>query len=325
VVELRTPRRVSQISAWANGTAPIRLRRPTHLGFRPTPFERRSPPDRCLASSNPWNVSGSNRSRELLHAACRQVFDRWNANTSVWLPPKSVRIGDGRMPGDEVRRLLHHPHATARVITDEESRVPQHVRARSVATRLEYVPELAGVSRRYRDPSRSSCSSPTTLYQSLPAPPGAVMIHGQRHRRFAGLTTPDRDRDKYRLQTTILHLFRTYVGAPTVQHLQTPKGKDGWHTGIHYRVGWGGHSRRRSASSRARNRKRAYKEMGGTNTPVRKRLAGQLRRAAPEGWYHVMPGRRGPAADPLWSTTHGRSRPQPAPAVPAPTHRSTSQ
>jgi len=101
------------------------------------------------------------------------------------------------------------------------------------------------------------------------------------------------DRDRLGLQTQIVHLFRTYIDKPHGEGIfKRRKGADGWaYQGFNYpKSVWGGQLKQQVRKSEGEERAKLYKEMGGTNTPVRRDWREQLKRGTAQGWYRVMIG-----------------------------------
>jgi len=101
------------------------------------------------------------------------------------------------------------------------------------------------------------------------------------------------DRDRLGLQTQIVHLFRTYIDKPHgTGILKRRKGADGWaYQGFNYpKSVWGGQLKQQVRKAEGQERARLYKEMGGTNTPIRRNWQEQLTRGRAQGWYRVMIG-----------------------------------
>ena len=209
----------------------------------------------------------------------------------------AVRIGDVRM----IRR--RHGGGYFTILTPP----PGAARTKRVAFRSTYVhvaigypglnmlPELQEFRERYRDPSKvvNAYEPHEHIYQSLQRRPGTVMIRGSGIVASRVLQRLIDDRDKHRLRTNIVHLFRTYVATshgPSI--FKRRKGKDGWaYQGFNYpKSVWGGQLKAKMRKLEGDARKQAYKEMGGTNTPVRNNWQEQLRRGRAEGWYQVMAG-----------------------------------
>ena len=226
-----------------------------------------------------------------------QVFESLEREYNRIGYAESMRIGDVRM----VRRRAPEGYFT--ILTPPTGAAP----TKRVAFRSRYVhiaigypglqmlPELQQFREQYQDPSKVviAYEPHEHIYQSLRRRPGTVMIRGSGIVASRVLQRLIDDRDKFGLRTNILHLFRTYVAAPHgtgVFHRR--KGADGWaYQGFNYpKSVWGGQLKEKVRKLEGAERKRAYDEMGGTNTPVRKNWQRQLKRGRSEGWYQVMAG-----------------------------------
>ncbi len=101
------------------------------------------------------------------------------------------------------------------------------------------------------------------------------------------------DREKYGLPTEIVHLFRTYVaGSHGPNAWSRRKGGDGFaYQGFNYpKSVWGGQLKSRMRTLEGEERAVAYKLMGGTNTPRRRRWQQQMRDGRVNGWYRTLSG-----------------------------------
>jgi len=101
------------------------------------------------------------------------------------------------------------------------------------------------------------------------------------------------DREKFGLSTQIVHLFRTYVsGSHGPNAWNRRKGGNGFaYQGFNYpKSVWGGQLKSRMRKLEGDDRARAYKLMGGTNTPFRRRWQAQMRAGREAGWYRTMSG-----------------------------------
>src|ERR1700722_5342610 len=106
------------------------------------------------------------------------------------------------------------------------------------------------------------------------------------------------DREKYGLQTQIVHVFRTFIDSdhsPNEQTLRAwnkRKGSNGFaYQGFNYpKSVWGGQLKSEMRKLEGEARAKRYKEMGGTNTPWRRRWQAQMDQGRREGWYRVMQG-----------------------------------
>jgi hypothetical protein len=101
------------------------------------------------------------------------------------------------------------------------------------------------------------------------------------------------DRERYGLETEIVHLFRTYVSGSHGPHAWSRrKGGDGFaYQGFNYpKSVWGGQLKVRMRRLEGEDRAAAYKQMGGTNTPYRRSWQEQMRTGRTDGWYRTMSG-----------------------------------
>lgn len=160
---------------------------------------------------------------------------------------------------------------------------------------LKLLPDLQEYRERYRDPSRvvNAYEPHEHVYQALQRKQATVMIRGSGIVASRVLQRLIDDRDKYRLNTQILHLFRTYVAKAHGPNIfSRRRGKDGWaYQGFNYpKSVWGGQLKAKMRGLQGEERATAYKQMGGTNTPIRHNWQEQLGRGRKEGWYQVMAG-----------------------------------
>ena len=101
------------------------------------------------------------------------------------------------------------------------------------------------------------------------------------------------DRERHGLTTEIVHLFRTYITSshgPNAWNRR--KGADGFaYQGFNYpKSVWGGQLKARMRRLEGDDRATAYKLMGGTNTPYRRRWQAQMKQGRNAGWYRTMAG-----------------------------------
>ncbi len=160
---------------------------------------------------------------------------------------------------------------------------------------LKLLPDLQEYRERHRDPTRvvNAYEPHEHVYQALQRKPGTVMIRGSGIVASRVLQRLIDDRDKLQLRTQILHLFRTYIAGPHGPNVfKRRPGGDGWaYQGFNYpKSVWGGQLKAQMRRLQGEERAQAYKEMGGTNTPIRKNWQRQLKRGRTEGWYQVMAG-----------------------------------
>ncbi|WP_225730534.1 MULTISPECIES: hypothetical protein [unclassified Nocardia] len=160
---------------------------------------------------------------------------------------------------------------------------------------LKLLPDLQEYREKYRDPSRvvNAYEPHEHVYQALQRKPGTVMIRGSGIVASRVLQRLIDDRDKHQLNTQILHLFRNYVAKAHGPNVWSRRpGKDGWaFQGFNYpKSVWGGQLKAKMRGLQGEERAIAYKEMGGTNTPIRNNWRAQLKRGRKQGWYQVMAG-----------------------------------
>ncbi len=160
---------------------------------------------------------------------------------------------------------------------------------------LKFLPDLQKYRSEYNDYSRvvNAYEPHEHIYERLKLRPGVVLIRGGGIVASRVLQRLIDDRDRLGLQTQIVHLFRTYIDKPHGEGLfKRRKGADGWaYQGFNYpKSVWGGQLKQQVRNSEGEERAKLYKEMGGTNTPVRKDWQEQLARGRAQGWYRVVIG-----------------------------------
>ncbi len=160
---------------------------------------------------------------------------------------------------------------------------------------LKFLPDLQQYRTQYNDYSRvvNAYEPHEHIYERFKLRPGVVLIRGGGIVASRVLQRLIDDRDRLGLQTQIVHLFRTYVDRPHGTGIfKRRKGADGWaYQGFNYpKSVWGGQLKQQVRKSEGEERARLYKEMGGTNTPVRRDWQEQLARGRAQGWYRVMIG-----------------------------------
>lgn len=160
---------------------------------------------------------------------------------------------------------------------------------------LKLLPDLQRYREQHRDPARvvNAYEPHEHVYEQLARRPGTVIIRGGGIVASRVLQRLIDDRDRLRLQTRILHVFRTYItGSHGPSVFMRRKGGDGWaYQGFNYpKSVWGGQLKDKIRKLEGAERATAYKLMGGTNTPVRKSWQEQLSRGRAEGWYQTLTG-----------------------------------
>ncbi len=136
------------------------------------------------------------------------------------------------------------------------------------------------------------------IYEAARTKPITVMLRGGGIVASRVLSRLMDDREKYHLQTQIVHMFRTFIDAdhsPNEQKLRAwnkRKGSNGFaYQGFNYpKSVWGGQLKSEMRKLEGEKRLTRYKEMGGTNTPWRRRWQAQMDQGRREGWYRIMQG-----------------------------------
>jgi hypothetical protein len=101
------------------------------------------------------------------------------------------------------------------------------------------------------------------------------------------------DREKYGLKTEIVHLFRTFITGTHGPHAWSRRqGGNGFaYQGFNYpKSVWGGQLKSEMRKLEGEARAAKYKQMGGTNTPWRRRWQAQMKEGRDAGWYRIMQG-----------------------------------
>ncbi|HWU08536.1 MAG TPA: hypothetical protein VN520_19505 [Streptomyces sp.] len=225
------------------------------------------------------------------------VFDAMQREMRRIRYPEMVVHGQVRM----VRRRLGGGYFT--ILTPPEGAAP----TRRIAYRSQWVHLAVGYPglkflddlQRYRSQFNdyahvvNAYEPHEQVYQRLHRRPGTVLVRGGGIVASRVLQRLIDDRDGRGLQTQVVHLFRTYVDRPHGTGLRKRRrGADGWaYQGFNYpKSVWGGQLKQQVRRSEGQDRARLYKEMGGTNTPVRRNWQEQLRRGRAQGWYRVVVG-----------------------------------
>jgi hypothetical protein len=131
------------------------------------------------------------------------------------------------------------------------------------------------------------------VYEFLKTRPGTVLIRGGGIVASRVLNRLFDDREKFHLQTNIIHVFRTFVTGAHGPHIwMRRKGGDGWaYQGFNYpKSVWGGQLKAEMRRLDGDARAKKYKDMGGTNTPKRRRWQSQMAKGRRGGYYHAMQG-----------------------------------
>ncbi|MGW2661857.1 hypothetical protein ACWCW7_12910 [Nocardia tengchongensis] len=160
---------------------------------------------------------------------------------------------------------------------------------------LKLLPDLQEYRERYRDPTRvvNAYEPHEHVYEALQRRPGTVMVRGSGIVASRVLQRLIDDRDRLRLNTQILHLFRSYVSGPHgASVFQRRPGGNGWaHQAFNFpKASFGGQVKQRLRRLEGRERAELLKAMGGTTTPRRKHWEQQLARGRAQGWYQILVG-----------------------------------
>jgi len=160
---------------------------------------------------------------------------------------------------------------------------------------VKFLPDLQTYRAQYEDTFRvvNAYEPHEHVYDELIARPGTVVVRGSGIVASRVLQRLIDDRDRHGAQTTILHIFRTYVsGSHGGSVFSRRKGAHGWaHQGFNYpKSAWGGQHWNQCRALEGAERAAFYAKIGGTNTPRRRTWLRQLARGRKEGWYRTFTG-----------------------------------
>jgi hypothetical protein len=160
---------------------------------------------------------------------------------------------------------------------------------------LKFLPDLQEFRTKFQDFTHvvNAYEPHEHVYEFLRTRPGTVLVRGGGIVASRVLQRLMDDREKYRLQTQIVHLFRTFISGPHGPHIwMRRKGAHGFaYQGFNYpKSVWGGQLKSQMRRLEGAQRAQLYKDMGGTNTPWRRRWQAQMRAGREQGWYHAMQG-----------------------------------
>ena len=131
------------------------------------------------------------------------------------------------------------------------------------------------------------------IYEFLKTRPGTVVLRGGGIVASRVLQRIFDDRERHGAKTNIVHIFRTYVTGAHGPHIwMRRRGGDGWaYQGFNYpKSVWGGQLKAEMRKLEGDARAKKYKDMGGTNTPKRRRWQRQLAAGRRGGYYSSMQG-----------------------------------
>jgi hypothetical protein len=160
---------------------------------------------------------------------------------------------------------------------------------------LRYLPDLQDFRERYQDYQHvvNAYEPHEHVYETLKTRPGTVVLRGGGIVASRVLQRLFDDREKYKLNTNIIHIFRTYIeGSHGPNPWMRRKGDHGWaYQGFNYpKSVWGGQLKAQMRKLDGDDRAKLYKLMGGTNTPKRRRWQEQMRQGRAGGYYRDMQG-----------------------------------
>lgn len=131
------------------------------------------------------------------------------------------------------------------------------------------------------------------VYEEAKRRPCTILVRGSGIVASRVLQRLIDDRDRVGGDTTIIHLFRNYVGGPQGDdpRFRRPGGNGFAYQAFNYpKAAWGGQLRNRLAGLEGDDRAQLLDQMGGTNTAPRRSWERQLARGAREGFYQQRVG-----------------------------------
>ena len=160
---------------------------------------------------------------------------------------------------------------------------------------LRYLPDLQAYREKYQDYERvvAAYEPHEHVYETLKNRAGTVVIRGGGIVASRVLQRLFDDREKNKLPTNIIHIFRTYIDGKHGPHpWMRRKGGNGWaYQGFNYpKSVWGGQLKAQMRKLDGDDRARLYDLMGGTNTPYRRNWQKQMADGRAGGYYHDMQG-----------------------------------
>ena len=160
---------------------------------------------------------------------------------------------------------------------------------------IRFLPDLQEYRTKYQDYARvvNAYEPHEHVYEELKRHPGTVVVRGGGIVASRVLQRLMDDQENHGAQTTIAHLFRSYVdGSHGPSIFMRRKGGDGWaYQGFNWPKGaWGGQLKAKLNKLEGDERKKLYEVMGGTNTPKRKLWQQQMAHARKQGYYKTYIG-----------------------------------
>jgi hypothetical protein len=166
---------------------------------------------------------------------------------------------------------------------------------------LRFLPDLQEYRTRQGDYQHvvNAYESHEHVYERLAQQPSTVLVRGGGIVASRILQRLMDDRLLHGSQTTIVHLFRTFIDGPNdgigsekPRLFMRRRGGDGWaYQGFNYpKSVWGGQLKQRMRKLEGQDRAQLYKVIGGTNTPYRRYWQKQMKTGRQQGWYQVLRG-----------------------------------
>lgn len=160
---------------------------------------------------------------------------------------------------------------------------------------LRYLPDLQAFREKYGDFQRvvNAYEPHEHVYEHFKTAPGTVIVRGGGIVASRVLQRLMDDKEKFHTQVQIIHIFRTFITGAHGPHLWSRrKGGHGFaYQGFNYpKSVWGGQLKAEMRKLDGPARAAKYKQMGGTNTPKRRRWQQQMAQGRREQWYHPMQG-----------------------------------
>jgi hypothetical protein len=316
------------------GVSPDKIRVLTNIGFPWQTYEYLTRvsqiPDnsriRSDSSSRPDNIWGfpsyalqeawqQKTLRHLGHVLIEPLFaDYWTPlRTTVFnsLARESKRIGYEKLIAKGAVRMVRRRFGggyftilTPDAGTSRTKRVAYRSRFVHLAVGypgLRYLPDLQAYREQNQDYERvvAAYEPHEHVYETLKNRQGTVVIRGGGIVASRVLQRLFDDREKNKLPTNIIHIFRTYIegpndgaGSTNPRPWMRRKGDHGWaYQGFNYpKSVWGGQLKAQMRKLDGDDRAKLYDLMGGTNTPYRRVWQKQMRDGRAGGYYHDMQG-----------------------------------
>ncbi len=159
---------------------------------------------------------------------------------------------------------------------------------------LRFLPDLQNYRTRYGDSFRvvNAYEPHEHVYQRLRLGAGTVIVRGSGVVASRILQRLFDDREHHGAQTTVLHLFRTYVEGPTGSRLFRRDGGGGFsYQPFNFpKAAFGGQLKAKLEGLNGRDRVDLIKAMAGTSTPRRRYWQKQIETGSRQGWYRQYRG-----------------------------------